>query len=325
MYETVRANPLLTGWAAGAIPVDLSFIDRMFPIVTVAEQAGRYPVYDVPLAPVADRIGPRTDPWPSVDWGLSQDTYYCEGHGIEHAVPTMQASSDQDAERRDAVYITSRQVQFNKAYAILNEVGDSANWGALTDSPSAKWDSSGTDIAGYLDSQKDVITAATGVGSGFVLAIGQDAFRATLANSVFRDSFKYTERLPADGASRQAFLATYLGVDEVVVVDTQYTTSADGATAAHSALWPAETALLYYRGPAAGVDAAGRATIQDAVPAFARQFYWTGVAGSVAGIASWEVPDPIPGTGVMRVRSAHWYDFKVTMRAAGRLLTNLLA
>ncbi len=329
ILDIPAANPRLSNYAVGAIPQDLSFIDRIAPIQYVPVQTGRYLNYSAPLKPRDDRIGPNTDPWPQITYSATEQVWTAGAHGEEHPVPKLQDAGAYMQELRNAVFLTSRQVQFNKVYSILTHIGDAANFGSYTGSPTAKFNTSTTNVRAYYRGLRRV----TGLGvKRNVLVMGEDVQEAILANEVFLASFQNFSLLPGNDEGMQQYLAQYLGVDELIVLDLEYNTAADGQTPSYSDVWPAETTLFFYRGPlvaSAGTvsaDEAGRPLIDQATPAFMRQLVWTGVPNASQGIAAWNLDDPMPGFGVTRVRSAQIYAPPVIqMPGAGYLSTNVLA
>lgn len=323
------ANPRLSNYAVGAIPQDLAFIDRIAPIQPVPSRDGRYLNYSAPLSPRDDRIGPFTSPWPQVKYSATEDTWVAEAHGEEHPVPRLQDSGAYQQQVRNGIFITSRQVQFNKVFAILSFIGDSAEYGAYTGSPTAKFNSSGTDVRAWFRANRKV--AGLGINRN-VATMGTDVFEAILSNDVFLASFQGFKLLPDTEDGLRQFVASYLGIEEVIVVDLDYNTAADGQTPSYSTVWPAETVSFFYRGPlatTAGVvsaDEAGRPLIEEATPAFVRQLVWTGVPNAPTGIGGWMVENPLAGFGVTNVRAAQIYaPPKIQMPGAGYLATNVLA
>lgn len=324
------ANLLLTNWAVGAIPQDLAFIDRIAPVQRTSQRSGRYTVYDLPLEEVQDRIESETDPWPQLRYAATEASYTIDAHGVEHPVPRLQSAAEYNAQRRNGVFLTQRQVQFNKVKTFLGFLGDSANYGSYTGSPSAKFNTDTTDIRAYFRTTSRV--QGLGVRRN-VAVMGEDVFDAILANAVFRGTFSGFQLAPSEPAALERFVADQLGLEDLIVVDLAYNSAAPGQTASYSDVWPAETVALYYRGPltvaatgTAATDAAGRPLIEEATPSFVRQIVWTGVPGAPDGIAAWEVEDLVPGFGVTRVRTAQLYaPPALQMARAGYLMTNVLA
>ena len=328
IIDIPAANPRLSNYAVGAIPQDLAFIDRIAPVQRVMTQTGRYLNYSAPLKPRDDRIGPNTDPWPQVTYSATEQVWTAAAHGEEHPVPKLQDAAAYIQQQKNGVFLTSRQVQFNKVYAMLTYLADANNYVGFTASPVAKFNTNTTDVRAYYRGLRRV--SGLGVKRN-VLVMGEDVQEAILANTVFLASFSNFALLPGNDEGMQSFLAQYLGVDELIVLDLEYNTAADGQTAVYDDVWPAETTLFFHRGelaPAgiASADEAGRPLIEEATPSFIRQLVWTGVEGAPQGIASWNIDDPIPGFGVTLVRSAQIYAPPVIqMPGAGYLSTNVLA
>lgn len=323
------ANPRLSNYAVGAVPADLAFIDRIAPVQTVPVRVGRYMKYSAPLTVRDDRIGPTTEPWPQVYYEATEDTFVCEAHGLEHPVPRLQDTGARDQQLRNGVFVTSRQVQFNKVSAFLGLIGDATSYGSFTASPSAKFDGSGTDIRAYFRANQ--LVASLGVRRN-VAVMGADVFDAILANDVFQGSFKGFKLLPGDEAGLRSFVAGYLGLEDVIVVELAANTAADGLTPTFASVWPAETVAFFYRGPLATLagqvtaDEAGRPLIEEATPSFVRQIVWTGVPNAPTGIGAWTIENERAGFGVTLVRSAQIYaQPKIQMPGAGFLMTNVLA
>lgn len=324
------ANPLLTNWAVGAVPQDLAFIDRIAPVQTVGSRSGRYTVYDLPLEEVQDRIEGETNPWPQIRYGASEATFTIDAHGVEHPVPRLQSAGEYNAQRRNGVFLTQRQVQFNKVKTYLTFLSDAANYGTYTGSPAAKFNTDTTNIRSYFRTTGRV--QGLGVRRN-VAVMGVDVFDAIIANALFRGTFQGFQLMPAEQPALEKFVAAHLGLEDLIVLDLAYNSAAPGQAASYSDVWPAETVALYYRGPlavAAGggvaTDAAGRPLIEEATPSFIRQIVWTGVPGAPTGIAAWETEDAMPGFGVTRIRSAQLYaPPAIQMARAGYLMTNVLA
>ena len=328
--ENIHIDTRLTNFSVGFAADNLTWPDEAFPSLPVQSQSDLYAVYGAEAFTLReDVIGPRETHWGEVDWEESTSAYFCRVHGLEHVVPDMQDPAYRAAEEQSAISLIMSVLLRNAVYDIAAYVTDAANVtnaGTATDFTVA-----GTDIRDYYLNECDEQALRTGIMPDSLI-IGFDVMRAIIANDVVRDDIKYTFnpttdpllQLSNDMPRVRKLIADYLGLQRVIVPMSIYNNDNEASTTL-ARMWPTETSLLYYRGPATGTDAAGRSLTVRGMPTFVNRFFWNGFPRAQAGIAAYKVNDQLVGTGGTRVRAFMAYDRRVTWDDAGTLGTGMLS
>ena len=280
------------------------------PQVPTTKDAGRYLVGTRDAwRPTDDRRRPGTAAG-EMRWGLSADTFYCDGHAQLAGIP--------DEWRRIAVAaginldVSGTQkltdiVALNKEVALVAALVAGATTVNLT---GEKWDDDDQDPVARVDLDKETILKACGQAPNTLL-LSRPVFRG------IRNNANVTGKITAAGSLQQALvtaqqLAAIFEVEQVLVADAVKLTSNEGATDVSDFVW-GKYALLFYRNPTPAPDEVN----------LARTFRWP-------------VPGGQQGRAVLRYRDNEknhqdiievqdYYDQKVVVVGAGILYSNAVA
>ena len=329
--NAIHTDTRLTNYAVGFAADNLNWVDAAFPTLTVQKQSDKFAVFGTETFRLReDKIGPRTDPWPEIDWEESNDTFYCQDHGLSHFVPDGQEAEYRAREERRGIRLVSNVIRRNMASALAAFVTDSAN---VTNAASGvNFTTTTLNIQDYFLGQANAIRIASGILPDTVI-MGFDCAQAILANTVTRTQLQYWTNANLTGADLltqlQNRVSAYLGLNcfiPTALYATSEEVSNEAATPATLAdTWPAATFVLYYRGSAAGTNAAGAAMIEEGDPTAFTRFAFNGADGALAGIGGFRVRSDMAGHGGWHVRASYWYDFKTTFDNAALLGTGALS
>lgn len=159
--QKVHIDKALTNISIG-YSNDQFIANKVFPSIKVEKQSDRYYVYGMErFRVVPDLRAPGTIA-NEIDWTLSDDTYFCEGHALRHGIPDeVERNADQEFDlKAEATELLTEMILLNKeidaANKVLNPNNYHPNLTVTLGQPGgpAKW-------SNYKDSNpvKDVFTA----------------------------------------------------------------------------------------------------------------------------------------------------------------------
>lgn len=129
VVQKVHVDKMLTNISVGYKNEDF-IADEIFKVVSVQKQSDRYYVYGKEMFRVTDdRRAPGTSA-NEVDWSLSDDTYFCEGHAQRHFVPDeaiQNADEEFDLEAEATEFVTNK-ILLNKENFAAQKLLDSDNY-----------------------------------------------------------------------------------------------------------------------------------------------------------------------------------------------------
>ena len=213
-----------------------------------------------------------------VEFTMSEDTFYCNGHGLENGIPwevianadnwaadqitgatiakRLKGLIDVKKERRTATFLTTSGNYASGFYENLDTVAN-RNFD----------DTSGPGALKLLMEFIDPIYTRTG-GSKIVMGISSDAWRYLLDDANLQPSL--TQNIVA----QKAQVAETLEIDDIVVLRSQYNTADHGQAASRSNIWGSNKIIL------ATVGGQG-----DMLPSTLREYRWTDALGRGDGDA----------------------------------------
>lgn len=242
---------------------------QVFPFVPSAKQSDRYYVYDrgdffrnkmKKRAPGTESAGGgwRTDNTPN---------FFCDEYAQHKDIPDSHRGNADPVINldRDATRFLAQQAMLNMEIEWAADFFASGKW-ASSVTPATKWNETGGDPIGTIDTAKDTVKQATGFEPNIVV-LGREAFNAAKNNDDVLDRIKYTQR----GVVTTEMLAGLFGVDKVLVANAVKTTSAEGAaTDTFDFIAGKQSALVVYANPTPSI----------LMPSGGYIFTWTGRPGA---------------------------------------------
>lgn len=285
---------------------------RIAPEVLVRRQSNRYFIYDPTreaLRPTDDQRAPGAEAR-EVDFDLSMESYFCDDHALESAIP------DEERENADAplrpdierVEFLSDRILLNQEIALANLLRDPANIpGTEFTIADDRWDDEDVDPAADIETARGAIVGAIGLRPN-VLVLPHDVYTAVRHNPKVVERVKYTRLgLPGPGE-----LAELFDVDEVLVPRATRNTASMGAAPVLESIW-GKDALLLHVPPRAG--------LKTLAPVLT--FVWSQAQGSLRGhaVATWREER----RKATMIRVQKYYDQKIVAPTAAYLFRSAVS
>jgi hypothetical protein len=284
--------------------------DQVFPVVPVSKQSNKYFIYSKDrfrIVEDARRPGARAN---EIDWTLSTDTYYAEGHALAQAIPDeMRANADQAIDvdvdttetLTDLLYlqreIVAASVATNPAVVTQNAtLSGTSQWSDFTNS----------DPVAAVEAQKSTIQQQVGQIPNALL-VSYPVFQQLRSHPQIIDRFKYTQV----GIIQPDNLKAVFNVDYFYIASTIKNTAKEGDPDNFQYVW-GKNALLFYR-----PTAPGRRTVS-----LGYQFTWLFGANS-GGFLVKRYRDESRTADV--VETQLYYDLKVVASPAAYLWLSAVA
>ena len=282
---------------------------NVFPIVNVPNRSGKYFVYDIEelMRSNATLRAPNTEAAVRT-YKLSQDSYHCEVYSVAVDVSEqIRANSDPALDPEEdaaAVAIQDMRIAMDKKWT--QEAFTTGLW--ATES-TATWNTSTGDPVGDIQTGVKTVLSVMGKRPN-TLVLGADAWYTGLWSST-----QLLDRLP-DNAPRivtPEFVGNLVGFDRVFVLDSGYTTGAEGSTAA-PAFIHTDHALIAYVDPNAGLREATAG----------KMFMWSGLVGGGGGIRTKRLDMPWKDA-MPRVEVDAAFDAKIVADSLGYLIKHTVS
>lgn len=217
-----------------------AYSDLIFPRVPVAKQSDKFYVWskaDAWRRNVAKRAPGTRAARASI--GNSTSTYFSEQYALEHFIEDEKRRNADPAinpEETGTRFLTDQHAlekdyQWTAAY-----MSASAGWGSGSLGSGGKWNTSTgapvTDVQNWTRTIKRALGASRQ--HKFVGVCGTIVEAALIGNTQIRNSSIYVQQGTVTAV--RASLAAVLGIDELVVIDREYNTAAEGKAASYSPL-----------------------------------------------------------------------------------------
>jgi hypothetical protein len=223
---------------------------EIFPRIPVTKQSNKYFVYSKDNFRIFDdsrRPGARAN---EIDWTLSTDTYFCEGHALAQAIPDeLRANADQaidvDVETTemltDLLYIQSEILVASKATdpAVVTQnttLSGTSQWSDYTNSDPLK----------AVEDQKPTILKQIGQVPNALL-VSYPVFVALRNHPKIIERFKYSQV----GIVQPDHLKSVFNVDYFLVGAALKNTAKEGQADSLDYIW-GKHAILFYKPPTPG-------------------------------------------------------------------------
>jgi len=278
--------------------------DQVFPELPVDKQSNKYFTYGIDNLRVDEderRPGAVSN---KIDWGLSPNPYYCDGHALHTPMPDeWRGNADQaiDLDTDMTIALTDKILLAREV-----NVASAVAAGATTvDQSGTKWDVDTNDPVKIIDTQKETIAQATGQKPNSML-LSRPVFRGLRNNALVKQ--RISGALNGIGGSliTAEALATVLEIDNLIIGEAVKVTSNEGQAVTSSYVW-GKNALLFYRPPSPGLRTISLGYL----------FTWT-VGRMSALVYKGRLPDLEHSDYIEVMR---YYDPRVVAAAAGIWLT----
>jgi hypothetical protein len=224
--------------------------DSVFPVVPVTKQSNKYFIYSKDNFRTLDdarRPGARAN---EIEWTLSTDTYYCEGHALAQAIPDeLRANADQAIDVDvDTTELLTDLVYLQREILVASKATDPAViTQTATLSGTGQWsDYTNSDPITAIEDQKATILKQVGHLPNSLL-VSYPVFKSLRNHPKIIDRFKYAQV----GVVQPDHLKSVFNVDNFYVGSAIKNLAKEGATDNLDYIW-GKNALLFYRPPVAG-------------------------------------------------------------------------
>lgn len=296
--------------------------DKVFPIVPVAKQSDKYPVYprgyffrdDVAPRPLGGRA-------PLVDYKVQSDTYVAEEYALGHNLDDRaRANYDQPLDPdRAAARLLTQQFLIHRDRLWVSKYFTTSVWSkdraGVASNPTGdqflQFDQTGSDPIGLVDAERDRIAQATGFEPN-ALVMGRAVYRVLKEHPKITDKIKYTQR----GIVTPDLLAQVFGVERVLIPSAVYNAAAEGATDSMQFIVNPKSMLLVYAAPNPSLDE----------PSGGYTFAWTGLIPGAVGAFGGVIQrgrDELAHSDYFEIRGA--YDMKLVAADLGTFFTSCVA
>jgi len=285
--------------------------DQILPRVYVEKQSDKYWVFPGSFDVVDDRVRPGGIAR-EIEWELSTDNYFCEGHAMRGAVYDRQRLNVDEGLDLDIATAENVMAQIlrNREYAAAQLVFNENTYDAAlrtTLSGTAQW-------SNYANS--DPISDIQAGKKAVAQAIGIEPNTLVLGYEVWVTLRKHTGLMTLYDSQRKRLLTIDMmrelfEIPNIVVGKAMYNTAPQGKTVTRGFIWGKHAALLYVP------DRPAQKT-----PAFGYTFVWNGVNG-VNGIVTYKYRNEDRHADI--IENEFYYDHKIVVQKAGYFIEDAVA
>jgi hypothetical protein len=218
------------------------YAERLFPLVPVQKQSGRYWVFGRERFRQYETIRHAgAEAREIAPWSLSNNTYFCDDHSLKDKISDEEVAN---ASGTDLEITTTENLTDALLLDLEIRVSSLVLGGTVpntTLSGTSQWsDYINSDPVSAVEAQKTIIKQAVGKTPN-TLAVGYPVFATLRQHPRIIDRFKYTQV----GVLDEGALKTAFGVDNFWVMAAEYDTATEGQTPALNFVW-GKNALLAY-------------------------------------------------------------------------------
>lgn len=293
--------------------------NRVFPVVTVTKESGKYFIVDryQNARRQHDDIRAAGTEAHETDFKTSTDTYLCNDHAEQGIVPDEERANADDAmvpELNRTEFLTDI-VLLNKEIALVTLLEATlASSGTNLTNLTNEWDdyTNGDPVGDMRTAITRFIANSAGViPSGVV--IPQEVFLALKDHPDIVDRVKYGSALGTPSVVTAQALAAVFGIGEVLIAQCYKNTAKHNATPVGAAIWGENDVVLYYRPERVGLK----------VQSLGFTFAWTMGGATQEGyqVETWREN----GRKGDMYRVSFYYDQKVVDSTCGYRIANTLS
>jgi hypothetical protein len=282
--------------------------ERVFPELPVDNQSDKYYVFGKERFRALDDKRRPGGTFSEIKWGLSNDSYYCEGHGLRDLIPIEARSNADPAVDLDitSTETLTDQILLAREVSLVAALAAGLTPVDLT-AAGTPFDSDAADPVKIIDQRKETIATAIGRRPNCLL-LSRPVLRGVRNNANIVGRVTGAAQL-ADTLVTVEQLKTLFEVDDLIVADAVKLTSADGQADTMDFIW-GKYALLFYRPPSIG----------RRVVALGAHFRWS-IGQQGALVEKWW--DQNRKADV--IDAYRYYDQKIIAPTAGTLFSNCVS
>lgn len=285
---------------------------QLFPEVPVLKQSDKYWLIGKEAFNLTDdtrRPGTRAK---SIDFTLSNDPFYCDGHALNYDLPDeVRSNADTPiADELTGVEFTTDRVQLNQEYDIASKARDASAYPSTNKialSGSDKWsDYTGSDPIEAFETGKTAVFEATLGAEANIAVIPKLVWDKLRNHPALLERIKYSQK----GIVTEELLAELIGIPNIVIAKALFNSAKEGQTPVADYVWGKDVIIAHRP------DRPGLKTI-----ALGYNFLWNkgGMGGGL--VTRWREEDR--KTDVLMVE--RYYDNKLIVPGAGYLIQNAVA
>ena len=293
--------------------------DQIFKPVNVDKQSDKYYVYGMErFRQHSDLRAPGTEA-NEIQWTLSDDTYFCEGHALRHVIADeeMQNADDEFDLEAEGTELVTEAILLNKEVDAANKVLDPSSYHpdlVITlgqGGAPAKWsDYDNSDPILDIQRAKEAIHRKSGVRAN-TLIISEPVFNVLKLHPKLIEIIKYVQR----GIVTEELMAAAFGVDKILVGSALKSTVTNpgqaepGQVERLNYIW-GNSAVLAYIAPRPSKKSIS----------LGYSFMWNKDGEGAVQVRKWyEV-----GRRATIVEAERWYDQKIISNVAGFLIADAI-
>jgi hypothetical protein len=310
---TVHIDKYLTNMSIKyASQQDKFIFPKVIPSLAVDKQSDKYTIFDTGAGRRIenDIVTDRTVPNSIISYKYSEDSFYCDPHALsDDYTPNEMINYDSPLDASvDTMEGVTENMMIIKEYNAANLLFSASNYGSNTAAATVKWD---VDDGSAVDPRKQVDAAINTVRLGCgvrpnTMTINFPTYLALTRNP-------YVASYLSDAADKDvnlAKLAAFFKVENVYVGEATYATTKEGQTVSQGDLWT-DNCLLAYIAPKPGLKR----------PSLAYTYEWKAYGtGKSMLVKKTKIERP----EMTYIDVYNYYDQKMTMQAAGYLITDVL-
>lgn len=285
--------------------------DQIFKPVVVGKQSDRYYVYGKEMFRQNDDLRAPGTEANEINWTLSLDTYFCEGHALRHPIADEERSNADDGFNleADATDLVTYGILLNKEVDAAAKVMDAANYDAdlkvtlgAADSPK-KWSASDSTPILDVEKAKEAVHKKSGIRVNTMI-MSEQVFNVLKLHPALLDIIKYVQR----GIVTLDLMKAAFGIDNILIGSALKSTAMNpGQEDNLNYIW-GNSVVLGYIPPTPG-----KKTV-----ALGYSFMWNKDGAGPVQVRQWYEQ----GRRATLVEAERWYSQKMISNVAGYLFAD---
>ncbi len=284
--------------------------DQVFPELPVTKQSDKYYIYGMERFRVNNDLRAPGTEANEIDWTLSNDQYFCEGHALRHAIP-IEEEQNADEEfnlQAEGTELITEGILLNKEVDAASRVMDSENYLSthvvtLGSGGTLKWSDPDSDPIVDIQKAKEIMHRTAGIRPNTMI-MSERVMSVLKLHPRLVEIIKYVQR----GIVTEELLATAFGIKKFLVGAALKSTVTNPGQAAPGAIEPLDyiwgnNIVLAYIAPKPSKKQ----------PSLGYSFMWNKDGnGSVQVRKWWE-----EGRKSTIIEAERWYSQRITSNVCG--------
>lgn len=292
---------------------------QVFPELVVKKQSDRYYVYGMERFRVNDDLRAPGTEANEVDWTLSDDQYFCEGHALRHPIP-IEAEQNADEEfnlQSEATELVTEGILLNKEVDAAARALDPDNFLAShvvtlgeAGTGTKKLNDKDSDPVLYVQKAKEIMHKTAGVRPN-VMIMSEPCMSVLKLHPKLTDIIKYVQR----GIVTEELMSVAFGIPKIIVGSALKSDVINPGQAAPGSIEPLDyiwgnNILLAYIAPKPGRKR----------PSFGYSFMWDKDGNGAVQVRKWWEQ----GRKATLIEAERWYSQRITSNVCGFLFADAI-